>query len=90
MSPTTIGDWLRGAHFPQDIGQVLVVVRTVQQAADRRGVATPGSGPAGLLDEDRWRAAYQQEAQRRAGVISGGVEHAQAVSGVGRAEGARR
>ena len=51
----------------------------VQAAAVRRGVAIPGNGSAGLLDEDRWRAAYQQEAQRRAGVISGGVEHAQAV-----------
>ena len=79
VSPTTIGDWLQGKRFPQDIGKVLVVVRMVRTAAVRRGVAIPGSGPAGLLDEDRWRAAYQQEAQRRAGVVSGGVEHAQAV-----------
>jgi hypothetical protein len=79
MSPTTIGDWLRGGRFPQDIGKVLVVVRMVRAAAGRRGVAIPGSGPAGLLDEDRWRAAYQQEGQRRADVVSGGVGHAQAV-----------
>ena len=79
VSPTTIGDWLRGRRFPQDIGKVLAVVRMVQAAAVRRGVAIPGSGPAGLLDEDRWRAAYQQEARRRAGVVSGGVEQAQAV-----------
>ena len=79
VSPTTIGDWLRGRRFPQDIGQVLAVVRTVQQAASRRGVATSGSGSAGLLDEDRWRAAYRQETQRRAGVVSGGVEQAHAV-----------
>jgi hypothetical protein len=79
VSPTTIGAWLRGGRFPQDIGKVLAVVRMVRAAAGRRGVAIPGSGPAGLLDEDRWRAAYRQEGQRRAGVISGGVEHAQAV-----------
>ena len=79
MSPTTIGDWLRGRRFPQDIGKVLVMVRMVRAAAGRRGVAIAGSGPTGLLDEDRWRAAYQQEAQRRAGVVSGAVEHAQAV-----------
>jgi hypothetical protein len=79
VSPTTIGDWLRGEHFPQDIGKVLAMVQMVRAAAARRRVAIPGSGSAGLLDEDRWRAAYQQEAQRRAGVISGGVEHAQAV-----------
>jgi hypothetical protein len=78
-SPTTIGDWLRGERFPQDIDKVLAVVRIVRDAADRRGVIMLGSGPTGLLDEDRWRAAYQQEAQRRAGVVSGAVKHAQAV-----------
>ena len=79
VSPTTIGDWLQGRRFPQDIGKVLAVVRMVRAAAVRRGAAIAGNGPAGLLDEDRWRAAYQREAQRRAGVISGGVEQAQAV-----------
>jgi len=52
VSPTTIGAWLRGGRFPQDIGQVLAVVRAVRQVASRRGVAAPGSGSAGLLDED--------------------------------------
>ena len=80
VSPTTIGDWLRGRRFPQDVGRVLVVVRMVREATARRGFAAPGSGPAGLLDDDRWRAAHQQEARRRAGVVSGGVEHAQAIS----------
>ena len=79
VSPMTIRAWLRGEHFPQDVGKVLAVVRMVQKAADRRRVAIPGSGAAALLDEDRWRAAYQQEAQRRAGVTSGGAEQAQAV-----------
>ena len=80
VSPTTIGDWLRGKRFPQDIGKVLIVVRMVRDAAAARGIASPASGPAGLLDDDRWRAAHQQEAQRRADVVSGGVERAQAVS----------
>ena len=79
VSPTTIGAWLRGKCFPQDIGKVLVVVRMVRAAAGRQGVAIRGNGPPGLLDEDRWRAAYQQEGQRRANVVSGRVEHAQAV-----------
>ena len=79
VSPTTIGDWLRGEHFPQDIGKVLAMVQMVRAAADRRRVAIPGSGPTGLLDEDRWRTAHRQEAQRRAGVVSRAVEHAQAV-----------
>ena len=78
-SPTTIGVWLRGERFPQDIGPVLVMVQMVREAAARRGVAIPDGGPAGLLDKGRWQAAYRQEARRRAGVVSGGVEHAQAV-----------
>ena len=76
VSPTTIADWLRGTRFPQDIGTVLIVVRKVGAAAAARGVA----GPAGLLDEDRWRAAYQEEARRRAGAVSDAVQRAQAVS----------
>jgi hypothetical protein len=79
VSPTTIGAWLQGRRFPQDVGKVLAAVRMVQAAAVHQGVAIAGNGSAGLLDEDRWRAAYQREAQRRAGVISGGVEQAQAV-----------
>ena len=47
VSPTTIGDWLRGERFPQDIGDVLVVVRMVRKAAAGSGIAAPGSGPAG-------------------------------------------
>jgi hypothetical protein len=88
VSPTTIGDWLRGRRFPQDIGQVLAVVRTVHQAASRRGVASPGSGPTGLLDEDRWRAAYRQEAQRRADLVSGGGRACSGRLGACRGEGA--
>ena len=80
VSPTTIGDWLRGERFPQDISRVLVVVRMIRDAAARRGIATPGGGPAGLLNDDRWRTAHRQEVQRRAAVVSGVVEHAQAVS----------
>jgi hypothetical protein len=80
VSPTTIGDWLRGERFPQEIGRVLAVVRKIRETAAARRIVIPGYGSAGLLDEDRWRAAYQQEARRRAGVISDAVEHAQATS----------
>ena len=80
VSPTTIGDWLRGKRFPQDIGKVLTVVRMVRETAVGRGIASPGSEPAGLLDDDRWRAAHRAEAQRRAGVVSGEVQRAQAIS----------
>ena len=80
VSPTTIGDWLRGTRFPQDIGKVLIVVRVMRAAAAHRRIAAPKSGPGGLLDEDRWRAAHQQEAQRRAGAVSDAVQRAQAIS----------
>ena len=75
-SVTTIGEWLRGTRFPQDLDRVLNVVRKVAAAAATRGVA----GPAGLLDEGRWRAAYREEARRRAGADSAAVQRAQAVS----------
>jgi tetratricopeptide (TPR) repeat protein len=80
VSPSTIGDWLRGRRFPQDIGKVLIMVRMVRAEAAERGIASPADGPAGLLDDDRWRTAHREEAQRRAGVVSGGVQRAQAVS----------
>jgi hypothetical protein len=79
VSPSTVGDWLRGKRFPQDIGKILIAVRMVRSAAAARGIASPGDGPVGLLDDDRWRAAHQQEARRRAGVVSDEVQRAQAV-----------
>ena len=78
VSPTTVGDWLRGKRFPQDVGKVLIVVRMVREAAAALSIASPAGGPAGLLDDDRWRAAHQQEAQRRAGVVSDAVQRARA------------
>jgi len=80
VSPTTIGDWLRGERFPQDIGKILIVVRTIQEVAVARGIANPDVGPAKLLDDSRWRAAHQEEALRRAEVVSSEVLRAQAIS----------
>jgi hypothetical protein len=80
VSPTTIGDWLRGKRFPQDVSKVLIVVRMVRAAAAARGIAGPDDGPPGLLDDDRWRAAHREEARRRAGVVSDEVRRAQAIS----------
>src|SRR5690349_6366395 len=74
VSPSTIGDWLRGRRFPQDIGKVLVMVQMVRAEASRRDIANPADGPAGLLDGDRWRAAHKEEARRRAGIVSDAVQ----------------
>lgn len=41
VSPTTIGEWLRGKRFPQDIGKVLIVVRMVRAQAATRALAPP-------------------------------------------------
>ena len=76
VAPSTVGDWLRGTRFPQDIGKVLIMVRMVRAEAAARGI----SSPAGLLDDGRWRDTYEEEARRRAGVVAGGVQRAQAVS----------
>jgi hypothetical protein len=80
VSPTTIGDWLRGRRFPQAIDPVLVMVGRVREAAEARGITGSGEVPAGLLDDGRWREAYQAEARRRAGDISVAVNRARARS----------
>ena len=80
VSPTTIGNWLRGKRFPQDVGKILVVVRSVRDAAATRGIASLNGGLPGYLDDDRWRAAHHEEARRRAGVVSGEVQRAQAIT----------
>ena len=78
MSATTIGDWLGGKRFPQDIRKVLIMVRMVRDAAAGRGIPAPAWGPPGLLDEACWREAYRAEAGRRAGAVSSAVQRAQA------------
>ena len=77
VSPTTIGNWLAGTQFPQDEGKFLVVVRAVARRAAARGVV-PSGGMAGLLDQECWCEVYRAEARRRAGVVSAGVQRAQA------------
>jgi hypothetical protein len=64
VSPTTVGDWLRGDRFPQRIELILELVRVIRAHAERTGGAGPHSA---LFDPDRWRIAYQAEARRRAG-----------------------
>jgi hypothetical protein len=79
VSPTTIGNWLGGTQFPQDIGKILAVVRAVAAIAKDRRVAGQDSGVAGLLDVERWREAHREETERRASVVSAGVQRAQAI-----------
>jgi len=65
VSPTTIGDWLRGTRFPQQIDPLLRMVRTVRVHAERAGLSSDPA-VASLFNEQRWRDAYETEARRRA------------------------
>jgi len=65
VRPTTVGDRLRGARFPQQIEPLLRVVRAVRAQAERAGLSRDPAA-ASLFDEQRWRDAYQAEARRRA------------------------
>ena len=78
VSPTTIGNWLGGGRFPQDIDRFLPVVRAVAARAAARGITGVDAGMVALLDEERWRAAYRREAARRADNVAEAVEGAQA------------
>ena len=47
VSPTTIGDWLRGGRFPQDVGKVLAVVRMVRDRGRAPSHRHPGQRAGG-------------------------------------------
>ncbi|WNF01399.1 hypothetical protein PS467_41795 [Streptomyces luomodiensis] len=77
-SASTVGDWLRGTRFPQRLEQVLAVVEGIRSEADRHGL--PTATATSLLDDSRWRAAYDQELERRTQNTRAAVERAQALS----------
>src|SRR5437867_8737054 len=70
VSPTTIGSWLHGDRFPQQIDQVLIIVQLIRAEADRRGIAHEQKALPALFDEERWRKLYLAEARRRAGTTA--------------------
>jgi hypothetical protein len=78
VSPTTVGNWLSGVQFPQDLYKFLSVVRAVAARAGARGSFGASQEVTGLLDEEVWQAAYRREATRRADAVAVGVEGAQA------------
>ncbi|MEV4569852.1 hypothetical protein AB0K12_39345 [Nonomuraea sp. NPDC049419] len=73
VQPTTIGNWLRGEQFPQQLDPLLRLIHAVR--AQSGPVGDPAA--AALLDEQRWRRAYQEEARRRAEGISEAVRAGQ-------------
>ena len=82
VSPTTVGSWLSGARFPQDVGKVVAIVQAVADCAAARSIPIPGGRVATLLDAGTWRTAYRAEARRRAETVSEGVQRAQAARGL--------
>ncbi len=76
VTVTTIGNWLRGKHFPQKIDSLLAVLRAVRVQAERAGLAGDPA-VAALLDEERWRGVHRAEAERRADGTRTAVQAAQ-------------
>ncbi|MCX4853748.1 tetratricopeptide repeat protein [Streptomyces canus] len=80
----TVGDWLRGERFPQQVEPLLAVMREIRAEAGRQGIlntsAGTGSGErvADLLAEDRWRRSWAAEQRRRIQADREGVERHQA------------
>ena len=79
VSPTTIGDWLRGTRFPQQIELLLRAIRAMRVQAERTGLFSDPA-VASLFDEQRWRDAYLAEARRRADATRTHVQADQARS----------
>ncbi|KAB1141117.1 sel1 repeat family protein [Streptomyces luteolifulvus] len=84
VSRDTVGAWLRGERFPQQVEPLLAVVGEIRAEAVRRGLLdTPANGESGgsvaeLLAEDRWRGAWKAEQQRRTRSNQEGAERRQA------------
>ena len=43
VSPTTVGDWLQGRRFPQDVDRFVIIVRTIRATTTARGIASPAA-----------------------------------------------
>ncbi|MFM9499801.1 sel1 repeat family protein [Streptomyces galilaeus] len=82
----TVGAWLRGERFPQDLDALLTVMAQIRAEAVRKKIMnTPCGGVAGqtvadLLDRSHWREGHGAERKRRAQADQEAVErqHAQA------------
>ncbi|QXJ25796.1 hypothetical protein AGRA3207_007346 [Actinomadura graeca] len=78
VSPMTVGGWLRGDRFPQELDKLLRVVRAVGARAGRAGLAPADRARvAALVDPQRWKDAYRAEAARRAQGTRAAVEAGQ-------------
>ncbi|GAA1307409.1 hypothetical protein Psi02_46180 [Planotetraspora silvatica] len=78
VSPTTIGHWLAGRHFPQRFDVLRKVIEGLRSEAHRRGVLD--DEVADLLNVDHLHDLHEVEARRRAALTGEKVTGAQARS----------
>jgi tetratricopeptide (TPR) repeat protein len=64
VSQTTVGTWLRGDSFPQQLDLLLVVIGEIRSSAAKAGLLD--SSAVALMDEEGWRRSYRDELKRRA------------------------
>ncbi|MCX5256734.1 sel1 repeat family protein [Streptomyces canus] len=80
----TVGAWLRGERFPQDLDALLTVMTQIRaEATSKKITNTQCDGVAGqtvadLLDGSRWREEHSAERKRRAQANQEVVERQQA------------
>ncbi|MFJ3799988.1 hypothetical protein ACIPSJ_27365 [Streptomyces sp. NPDC090088] len=74
---TTIGAWLDGSRFPQQVDALISVVEQLRTAAAAEGVALSAS-EAHLLDPLWWRDQHAAVARGRTETVRAGVQRAQA------------
>lgn len=84
VSPTTVGDWLRGTRLPQSREPLLKLIGRIRTEAATRGLLRrpvdrdSGESVAELLDEQRWRDAFTPVEKRRSHVGRQAAEAARA------------
>ncbi|WNO70151.1 tetratricopeptide repeat protein [Streptomyces sp. AM8-1-1] len=79
---TTIGAWLDGSRFPQQVDALVKVVEQLRAAAAAEGFE-PAASEAHVLDPLWWRDQHSAVARHRADTVRAGVQRAQAEAALG-------
>jgi len=79
VSPTTVGEWLKGSRFPQQPEAFAGMIERLRQGFDEHRIEVPPA-EARLLDSPRWRTRHQAVARSRAEPVRAGVQRAQAAA----------
>ncbi|MFF2043695.1 tetratricopeptide repeat protein [Kitasatospora sp. NPDC058170] len=79
VSPTTVGEWLKGTRVPKRPEDFLRLVAVLRKAAAQAGIELPPADRH-LLDPDEWLSRYGAVARARAQSVGAGVQRAQALA----------